>query len=750
MRITFTFVFFTFFGSLMCQVTNEGTPESWKNDFVSLSPTNFPKVNTAVLLEEDTLNDLENLPYRFGYEFNTNFSIDTHGVWNELPNGGKVWRMRFVSSGATSLNFLLENFEIPQGASIYVYNNERTNLIGAYDFQQNNEAKVLSTWLVEGDDVWIEYYEPKKVTGLGNFEITKVVHGYRSENSFKNNKSLNASGACNHDVDCPIGDLDEQKDHVKKSVALLLVNNNSFCTGALINNTSNDGTPYLLTANHCFSNPSNWSFRFNWISPNPVCGANTNSQNSTNFNTISGATLKARRFQTDFCLVEINNSLPASWDVIYAGWDRSDNIPGRTFGVHHPRGDIMKVCRDDDAPGKLNQGGELVWRTFNWELGVTEGGSSGSPLFDEDARIVGQLWRGSAACTGINNNNGWDEYGRFGISWDAGNTSTNRLKDWLDPSNSGNMTADQYPPLEVFSLDASIVISNIDEKLCNNFIEPIIQITNQGETNLTSATVSYSHNNDASISINWTGDLATGESDELVIPTIMVSEVSGLFSASINNPNNTTDENPNNTNASVLYQLTPSHVTNTVELTINLDDYPGETTWEFINSIGEILFSGGPYSQSTTISDTLDLPSDDCFTFTIYDDFGDGICCSFGQGSFQLNSSNGELIYEGGDFGDEDSFTFNNHIVLSTTQFEFDQQISLYPNPAQDYFHIENSSNTALNFTIYAVNGKQVKVGKVTNKGEKIELNKVQNGLYLVVIFDPLTNLSTAKKLIVK
>jgi len=329
--------FLIYTSSILAQVTNEGLPKSWKYDLETIEATKFPKVDVASLLEEDALNDEDNLPYRFGYTFSTDYNIFDHGEWNELPSGGKVWRMRFQSKDAISINFLLEDFEIPKGAEIYLYNNDHSDVIGAYDAKQNNDEKTLSTWLVYGDDVWIEYYEPRKVQNQGYFNISKVVHGYRTENSFGIEKGLNDSGACNHDVDCPIGELDEQKDHVKKSVGLIMINNSSWCSGALINNTNHDGTPYFLTADHCFSNPANWAFRFNWISPNPVCGEFQNSPEGAFLQTISGSTLKANRQQTDFMLVEINNSIPEEWDVVYAGWDRSDNVPTTTFGVHHPQ-----------------------------------------------------------------------------------------------------------------------------------------------------------------------------------------------------------------------------------------------------------------------------------------------------------------------------------------------------------------------------------------------------------------------------
>ena len=735
---------------LFSQVTNEGIPESWKHDLETLKAIQLPKVDVDSLLEEDAVNDQDNLPYRFGYTFSTNYNITDNGEWLQLPGGGKVWRMRFQSKGAISINFLLEDFEIPRGAKIYLYNDERSDIIGAYDESQNNDNKTLSTWLVHGDDVWIEYYEPRKVEGQGYFEISKVVHGYRSENSFGIEKALNDSGPCNHDVDCPIGDLDEQKDHVKKSVALLLVNNSSFCTGALINNTNHDGTPYVLTADHCFSNPANWAFRFNWVSPNPVCGQFQNSPNGTFLQTVSGSTLKARRQGTDVMLVEIDNPIPNDWDVVYAGWDRSEDTPSRTFGVHHPAGDIMKVCRDDDAPTKVVQNGRTLWRVEDWELGVTEGGSSGSPLFDEEGKIIGQLFGGSAACSGTNNNGGFDLYGRFGVSWDAGNLPTNRLKDWLDPNETNELSIGQFPPLETFSLDASITIHNVDSELCDNVIQPVLQLTNNGENTLTSATISYGLNDANPTTIQWSGNLNQGEFEDIELNPIPLTTSEGSFEASVTNPNNSTDENTNNTTSNVQFNITETFLTNQVSLSLQLDDFPEETTWEFTNDAGEILYSGGPYTESTLITENFELIENDCYTFTIFDEFGDGICCGFGQGSFELVTQSGETIYQGGDFEAEDSVTFNNHIVLSSEDFDWSNQIEIFPNPARSHFFIRNNSSNEVDISLYSVSGKKIAQEKLKGDSKRIDTDGLAKGVYLVRLIDNVTHQTTTKKLIIE
>lgn len=503
--------------SLKAQVTNEGEPKSWKIETTAaIDAVKMPEFDLEKLLEEDRANSTKkDMPFRFGHEFITDYAITNSGDWQTLANGDRIWRMRFYSEGAKTMNFVLSNFYLPEGSTLYLYNNERTDVLGAYTSSQNSEERVLGTWLIGGEDIWIEYYEPKQVKNQGSFTISKVVHGYRSSNDFiRNNKGLNDSGNCNQDVNCPIGSLDNLKDINKKAVGLIIVGNSGFCSGALVNNTSNNGTPYFLTANHCVgsvSGISQWAFRFNWVSVNTVCAQSTNSISNNNYyQTISGASLRARRAQSDFCLVQITSSLPQSWDVVYAGWDRTTNVPSSTFGIHHPAGDIMKVCRDDNQPTSLNTGGQNVWRINNWDLGVTEGGSSGSPLFNNNGRIIGQLFGGDADCNGTTDNGGYDEYGRFNISWEGGFSPSSRLKEWLDPNNTGATILDYYgpnlgtannsgiinkisvypnPSNGVFTLSSNVVVEGTYE-----IYNPLGQIIKAGRLTAADATINLSSN----------------------------------------------------------------------------------------------------------------------------------------------------------------------------------------------------------------------------------------------------------------
>lgn len=434
------------------QAQETDLPESW---FLPLSEKPemivLPPLDIEQILEEDLINDQDkNLPWRYGIIRNLDVNSDYDGKWTELPDGGKLWQLVIHSPDALNLSFIIENMDLPPGSKFQLFNDDHTDITNTYSALQYQNQNRIGTWFVTGDTVWLEYFQPARVSGKPNLEIKSVIHGYRlgKLNALFSPEGHNDSGACHHDVNCPIGnDFDALKDELKKAVALLNLGNGFLCTGVLINNTNADKTPYLLTANHCLdaSDPDLWSVRFNWINPEPICGEDKmGMENHTNL-TMSGTTLKAQNAKSDFALVQLNQSIPDSWDVVFAGWDNSDAEPLFEVGIHHPKGDIMKICRDDSGAEKSIIDGKEVWligggsKGFGngWEIGTTEKGSSGSPLFNEKGKIIGQLFGGDAGCDGIYNNQDFDAYGRFAVSWNAGSDASSRLKDWLDPIGSG-------------------------------------------------------------------------------------------------------------------------------------------------------------------------------------------------------------------------------------------------------------------------------------------------------------------------
>lgn len=729
------------------QVTNEGKPYSWKfTNVEEAMPVKMPAFDLKALQDEDAANALvKNKPWRFGHEFVVDHNLSNSGVWSTLPSGDRIWRIRYKSDGAKTLNFLFSDFYMPEGAKVYLYNHNHTDLLGAYDSKQNNDQRVLGTWLVSGEDITIEYFEPASKMGEGKLEVFKVIHGYRTTSDLTKDvdDSLNGSGNCNYDVDCFMAGIDEMKDINKKSVGIMITGGSGFCTGALVNNTSNDGTPYFLTANHCYDdNAAQWAFRFNWISPNPVCAANAGSTNNTDYyQTVSGATLRAKRYESDFCLVEITANIPATWDLVYAGWNRATTAPASTFGIHHPSGDIMKACRDLNPPVSDNTGDVDVWVVQDWDLGVTEGGSSGSPLFDNNGRIIGQLFGGAAACNGLNDNGQYDEYGRFDVSWNAGNTSASRLKEWLDPLNTNAMTLNYYPEQVTYALNAKASLA-VGQEECGAEISPVVTLINKGTQALTSAQISYALNDGTPAVYSWTGNLAPDASINIELPEMDGEAGENTFDVSVLSPNGGTDEFPSDNIASVDFTVRVYEVAN-VSFELNNDFFGEETSWTLKNEAGTTLYSGGNYDSFETVNQTFVLTTEGCYTFTINDTADDGICCAFGDGSYSLTIA-GEVIQEGGAFGSSEVTRFRLKNTLSSGSINLQSAVKVYPNPSSGLFTISGVTQE-LTYSLYNVLGQQVQSGRLSESSASVNISSASNGVYVLKVADKAGNQANFK-----
>ena len=253
-----------------CLFSQNIQPPSWNKTIKKEVPEYTMKsFDINRLIEEDKKNDLnKSIPWRFGFEHHVDHNLANSGEWSTLPNGDRVWRIKYYSPGAHTLNFMFFDFQMPKGGKVYVYNENKTDLLRPFTTANNNPERILGTWLVKGEKAIIEYYEPAAVAGQGRLEISQVVHGYRTAETYKATRALNSSGDCNVDVNCNIGAANDIKENVQKSAGMLVSGGSGFCSGALINNTNNDGTPYFLTANHCVGGGSvaGWAFRFNWAS----------------------------------------------------------------------------------------------------------------------------------------------------------------------------------------------------------------------------------------------------------------------------------------------------------------------------------------------------------------------------------------------------------------------------------------------------------------------------------------------------
>ena len=403
---------------------------------------------------------------RFAAPINCEIDPTKEGIWSVSGNQ-KTWTLTLRSKNALHLTLLYKNFRIPQGASLKAYNKDRSQQFGPYTSKANNDKKTFVTSLVEGDEVTLEYTTPLLHSSISPFTIWRVYYGFRQapESSTIHHQEDNSSrmidttlgfgksSPCNININCPLG---ANAQTIKKGVGrIFLVMDQGltgYCTGSLINNTQNNGDPLFLSAFHCQDGFTPlwdyWVFDFGYES-----GSCTNPAQEPNSNFIVGAAPLAGRRQTDFLLMRLNVLyIPPSYKLFLPGWSRDTSAPiANSTLIHHPKGDIQKISYDKDQaianPNSIKWNNNVTTDAFNhWRMildqGVFEIGSSGAPLFNQNGQIIGQLHGGNINnCTVLN-----IFAGRLAKSWEGDGTPSTRLKDWLDPNNTGVKSVQGYDP----------------------------------------------------------------------------------------------------------------------------------------------------------------------------------------------------------------------------------------------------------------------------------------------------------------
>jgi hypothetical protein len=436
--ITFLLTLFFWSGSSYAQLSEGGTPYSFHNLLRNpVTSYQMPPIDIKTLLEEDAKDEKEGIPFRFGYPIEVDLNIKRDGTFELLPNGDKLWSLHIYAQGASSINLNYNDFWLPAGAKLYLFNDDKSELIGAFTKRNNKENGEFATGILRGDGVTLEYYEPAVVESPGIINISSVVHGYKDVFKKLEGRDFGQSGACNNNTICPEGE--PWSNEIRAAAMILTSGGSRLCSGSMINNVRQDLTPYFLTANHCGSS-SSWIIMFRYESPQ--CSPSVNGP--LNY-TVQGTQLKASNTASDFALFLLTEAPPDSYMVHFAGWSAVDVPATNSVGIHHPRGDVKKISFDYDPPTSHAWSGTPAnshWRIGVWDDGTTEPGSSGSPLYDQNHRITGQLHGGLASCTVLD----YDSYGKFAFSWDYGTTPSTRVKDWLDPDNTGTLVLDGWDP----------------------------------------------------------------------------------------------------------------------------------------------------------------------------------------------------------------------------------------------------------------------------------------------------------------
>lgn len=455
---------------VMAQISHGGEPMfNRANTKSQTAIVQLPQLDNEKLLNTTTNNAKKGTPLRIGAGHLCEIDVLKEATLVEDARG-RHYLLGVESPKATFVGLNFSTFILPDGAEIFFYDETGELVLGSFDKSDAMNDGQFYTQSIAGSIVFIEYNVPYGVEP-GSLVINSVVHGTKEifniiDNIYDDAEASmkgpygQAEGTCHPDVACPEGD--DWRSQIRSVVAIQIIANTNYgpvpfmCSGALINNTRQDRTPYVLSAYHCQDQTgmlrdlreayediviNSLSFTTYFLYQKNKCNGTLGSYNKS----ITGADIVAKynyNIGSDMLLLRLKDTVPFDYKPYFAGWDRNE-IDQPTAGacIHHPGGDYKKISipKSIEASADYQKFYKVRWYTGSENKGVTEQGSSGSPLFNGDKRIVGQLYAGQSYC---NQPWGTDLYGRVSVSWNGGNLSTNRLKTWLDPDNTGVTTLD--------------------------------------------------------------------------------------------------------------------------------------------------------------------------------------------------------------------------------------------------------------------------------------------------------------------
>lgn len=413
----------------------------------------LPPLDAAKALAEDAADKRIGAPRRYGLVAGVKGDLLGQGEWTRLKDGRWLWRLAVDAPAAKALDFHFNRFDLPEGAALWIRSADGSDALGPYGRGDMRREGELYTPLLGGDAALLELEVADADRGRVALALGGVTRAYRGP--FGEPQSADGaapkSGSCNVDVACPQGDPWRPQIASVAHYTFQRDGSSFVCTGQYTRDASAADNRLFTTANHCIGTDTHArTMVFYWGYENATCRTPGSAASGTriplagNFRaTQSGARLLGTHGDSDFTVVRMDVDVPGAAQAVATGWDRRENIPASTFSVHHPQGHEKRISFDSDPPLLRNAtapgiNGNRFWHILAWNLGTTEGGSSGSGLWNPDGRLIGVLTGGEASCT----NNVNDYYGRLSTAWEGGGTPSTRVRDWLDPFNTNAQFTD--------------------------------------------------------------------------------------------------------------------------------------------------------------------------------------------------------------------------------------------------------------------------------------------------------------------
>ena len=416
----------------------------WVSSYASADARAYDVQVSADRLAELKSNVADDGPLWLGVDADVDFTfrpgLKRQPIGNVMfHDGGMVWTGTFRSEGANAVRLRLDDVNLPEGAELYVFGSYG-HVFGPYTSGDIAEGtNVLWTNTVAGDSISLQAHMPlnKVRTVRGSmFKVGSLSHlgdNYAFGAQAQEKAFCSWNDSCIRNASCE--NIPNAVQVAEDAAAYLLysVNGSTYlCTGGLINDTANSGTPYLLTANHCFSSQTSASSLEAYFQWSVGCGSSCGTQYFPpgSVSVVNGSTLLATDAGTDFTLVQLNSAAPAGTALL--GWTTTPvaNSAGTNlYRVSHPAGSPQAYSEQsvNTSAGTCRTlpRGDFIYSDAT--LGDTEGGSSGSPVVNGNGQVVGQLYGacGASPSTTCDDDDRTVD-GAFAVTF-------NSVSQWLDP-----------------------------------------------------------------------------------------------------------------------------------------------------------------------------------------------------------------------------------------------------------------------------------------------------------------------------
>ena len=397
------------------------------------------------------------------------------------------------TKGVKGLTAYLTEVFLPIGSKLYVSNANGSQIQGPFTFDDVRNEK-LTPYMIEGSFLRITTVYDKNIPIKPKFSINELgfnfgdlTHLTASKNEF-GSRDFDDSEDCEVNVNCDEGDNWRKQQSAVVRIKMRIQNFEGWCTGTIMNNTQQDCTPYVLTADHCraverqeasVENYDDWQFYFNY--------EGTDCRNPRERDVSIGEITGCKRIANtrrkgsggaDALLLKLSKDIDSFYEPYFAGWQNYDETSPSGVMIHHPAGDIKKISTYKiaiiESEWDANFGEDTHWQVY-WSstdngYGVSEPGSSGSSLWNDKGLVIGQLTGGASACKEDTDKGVSpifaDYFGKFSLAFGyVGSDSATTLFSHLDGSNHAKSIEGIYWPCSETALSTEGVQQSLADQI---------------------------------------------------------------------------------------------------------------------------------------------------------------------------------------------------------------------------------------------------------------------------------------------